>query len=49
MYTDVDVLENFKAEIVRQLSDEALKELPELPARGTLDLAGVLESRFCFA
>ena len=49
MYTDMDVLDNFRGEIVRQLSDEAVESLPELPARGLLDLSGVLDSRFCFA
>lgn len=49
MYSDMDVMENFKAEIVRQLKDEAVDDLPALPERGTLDLDGVLESRFCFA
>ena len=49
LYEDVDVLEQFKDEIVRQLSDDAVLKLPELPIRGSLDLQGVLESRFCFA
>lgn len=49
MYTDVDVLDQFRNEIARQLSEEKRDELAELPAKGTLDLAGVLESRFCFA
>jgi DNA-directed RNA polymerase len=49
MYRDVDVLENFRGEILRQLSPEAALELPELPAPGTLDLDGVLHSKFCFA
>lgn len=49
MYTDVDVLGQFRSEIERQLTPEAIAALPELPLRGTLDLKGVLESRFCFA
>lgn len=49
MYSDVDVLEQFRGEIERQLSDEAKADLAALPKRGTLDLKGVLESRFCFA
>lgn len=49
MYSEIDVLEQFRGEIVRQLSDEAVADLPELPERGTLDLQGVLQSRFCFA
>ena len=49
MYTDMDVLDTFKDEIVRQLTDKAVVDLPQLPDRGTLDLSGVLASRFCFA
>ena len=48
MYTDVDVFENFRAEIKRQLGDKA-HLLPPLPPKGTLDLKGVLASKFCFA
>lgn len=50
MYEGVDMLEQFQAEIVRQLaSEDKAKELPLLPVRGSLELAGVLQSRFCFA
>jgi DNA-directed RNA polymerase len=49
MYSDIDVLAQFRAEILRQLSDESKDELPPLPGAGTLDLQGVLQSRFCFA
>ena len=49
MYTDVDVLGGFREEIVRQLTEESVKELPELPGKGSLDLSGVLLSRFSFA
>lgn len=49
MYSDVDVIEQFRDEIHRQLSIEAAEELPPLPLRGSLDLTGVIHSRFCFA
>jgi len=49
LYTDVPVLEQFRAEIVRQLSEERVGDLPELPKPGHLDLSGVIDSRFCFA
>lgn len=49
MYTEVDVFGQFRDELVRQLPEEALADLPPLPQRGTLDLKGVLDSRFCFA
>lgn len=48
MYTEIPVLENFREEIAAQLSDKARKKLHELPARGTLELAQVCDSRFCF-
>ena len=48
MYTDVDIFENFRAEILRQLGAKA-DLLPPLPDKGTLDLKGVLASKFCFA
>lgn len=49
MYTTVDVMENFKAEIAKQLSPENQTKLKETPARGSLDLTSVLDSAFCFA
>lgn len=49
MYTDVDVLEQFAGEMKRQLPEEKHEDLPSLPERGTLDLQGVIASRFCFA
>jgi DNA-directed RNA polymerase len=48
-YEEIDVLEEFRSEILRQLGTDGGDELPALPARGTLDLQGVLDSRFCFA
>ena len=49
LYQEVDVINNFKDEVVQQLSPKNLKKLPEVPSRGSLDLSGVLESRYCFA
>lgn len=49
MYEETDVFRNFRGEIMRQLSPEAAKLLPNLPEPGTLDLSGVLDSKFCFA
>lgn len=48
MYTEVAVLENFRDEIAAQLSPAALKKLKPLPERGTLELAAVVDSRYCF-
>jgi DNA-directed RNA polymerase len=49
MYEETDVFRVFRGEILRQLSPAARKELPNLPEPGTLDLRGVLDSKFCFA
>lgn len=49
MYTEIDVLEAFRDELSVQLSEKARGNLKALPERGTLDLAQVAESRFCFA
>ena len=44
MYTENDVLEQF-----RQAALEVVDEVPEVPAKGSLDLSRVLESDFFFA
>lgn len=49
MYTEIDVLESFRDELVGQLSEKQRGQLEDLPERGTLDLSRVAESRFCFA
>lgn len=49
MYVNVDVLGDFRAEIEQQLSAETKEDLPPVPASGTLDLAAIAESRYCFA
>lgn len=49
MYEETAVLERFRDELAAQLSDKARAKLAELPKRGSLSLAAVAESRFCFA
>lgn len=49
MYSEIDVLGSFRDELAAQLSEKQSKKLEELPARGTLDISQVAESRFCFA
>lgn len=49
MYSEIDVIESFRDEILQQLSEKNREKLEELPARGTLDLNQVVESRYCFA
>ena len=48
MYSE-DRLAQFYSEIAAQLPPELIEEIPELPARGTLDLNVVRESRYFFA
>ena len=48
MYTEIEVLENFRDEILAQLSEKAQKKLKPLPCRGTLELSHVVDSRYCF-
>jgi len=49
LYTERDPLAEFRVDIMSMLSDEAEKELPELPEKGTLDVTLVEESDFFFA
>ncbi|AVQ80729.1 DNA-directed RNA polymerase [Variovorax sp. PMC12] len=49
IYTEVNVLEAFRDEINLILSPAARDKLKPLPATGTLDVALVKESRYCFA
>ena len=53
-YDNGCVLERFQEEIRQQLSDPAAMDAPEngvlpIPAKGDLDLQGVLSSEFCFS
>lgn len=49
MYSEVDVLGNFRDELAGQLSEKKRAKLQPLPLRGTLDISRVAESKFCFA
>lgn len=49
MYGTVDVMQEFRSEIASQLTDKNLAKLEEIPQAGTLDISGVVESRYCFA
>ena len=49
MYTEMDVIEEFRSEIMEQLSPKKRDKLKETPKRGQLDLTSVLGSAFCFA
>lgn len=49
LYEEIPVLENFREEIEQQLSEKNREKLEPLPERGTLDIRGLLESRYAFA
>lgn len=49
IYTGMDVLANFKEDVEAILSPDSKEKLRGLPAHGTLDVAGVLTSRYCFS
>lgn len=49
IYTGMDVLGNFKDDITAILSPESQNKLCDLPQHGTLNVAGVLTSRYCFS
>lgn len=49
LYTERDPLAEFRVDIAGMLSDEALEKLPQLPAKGTLDISLVEQSEFFFA
>lgn len=49
LYEEHDVLEDFKAQIERQVDPDQQKKIPQLPAKGDLDIACVRDSDFFFA
>lgn len=49
IYTEMDVLANFRDEIACILSEENRQKLKDLPAKGVLDVSRVRDSRYCFA
>jgi DNA-directed RNA polymerase len=48
-YGNGNVLEDFRDDLLRQLSEKRREKLPPLPAMGTLELAGVRDSEYFFA
>jgi DNA-directed RNA polymerase len=49
IYEEIDVLGQFRDDILPILSDDKRAKLRPLPAPGTLDVALVRQSRYCFA
>lgn len=48
-YTEHDVLQELHDHVANQLRPTTLKDLPEPPTKGTLDLSSVLESLYAFS
>ena len=49
LYNTVDVLGDFRDEIVSQLTEHNQDNIPEMPSAGSLDIGQVIKSRYCFA
>jgi len=49
LYETVDVLGDFKNELVTQLTEKNQETVPPIPDAGTLEISGVMASRYCFA
>lgn len=49
MYTQHDVLEEFRQGVLRQIPEEFHEEVPEVPPKGSLDLSAVKDSLYFFA
>lgn len=48
MYRENDVLEQFRDQFEAQLHETQVDKLKPIPAKGALDIEGVLQSEFCF-
>jgi DNA-directed RNA polymerase len=49
MFSENDILENFRNDVLRQLPEELHDKLPEVPAKGNLDIQQLRDSEFFFA
>jgi DNA-directed RNA polymerase len=49
MFTENDILENFRNDVLRQLPEKYHDKLPEVPQKGNLDINELRKSRFFFA
>lgn len=49
LYTEVDVLEDFRQQIIRQVGEEDMSKIPPVPSKGHLDLELIKQSDFAFA
>lgn len=49
LYSDLDVLEDFRQQIIRQVDEEEQKKITAVPSKGNLDIEAVNSSDFFFA
>jgi len=49
MFSENDILENFRNDVLKQLPVELHKKIPEAPSKGNLDINQLRESKFFFA
>ncbi|SEL74353.1 DNA-directed RNA polymerase [Atopomonas hussainii] len=49
LYSEHDVLKDFREQVLLQLDPAQLDDLPPLPSKGNLELHSVLQSKYCFA
>jgi DNA-directed RNA polymerase len=49
MFTENDILENFRNDVLRQLPEKYHDKLPEVPQKGNLDINKLRKSKFFFA
>jgi len=49
MFSENDILENFRSDVLKQLPVELHKKIPEAPSKGNLDINQLRESKFFFA
>jgi DNA-directed RNA polymerase len=49
LYSELDVIEDFREQIIRQVDEADEKQVPSIPAKGDLDIQEVRSSDFFFA
>lgn len=48
-YSERDVMQEFYEGFCNGLTEKSAEKIPELPSKGTLELEGILKSKYCFA
>ena len=49
MFSEHDILKNFREDVLKQLPDKLKSKLPEVPSKGDLDIQQLRDSEFFFA